>query len=218
LSDVAQLLPPASTDLYVSQGEQAIVCSVIGLAFAFLLGLSSKVPSRLAVPMALLLALTVICYPAIRASALRVVLAEPAELEIEARHPRLVEPLRFTFIDPELETQSNKASSHDRPCRLSSEFRSTKDLIAQSGVLALSRFLETESLGHDWVTITYRSPHQTVKIVGLRSGGLQSERLQEVLETLFRDATVVDDRVHCHDLWPFLVHPFAQAEGTDALH
>jgi len=145
-------------------------------------------------------------------------LAEPAELEIEASHPRLKEPLRFSFLDSELESQWFTASPRDRPCRLANELRSTKELTVQSGVLTLPRFLEAESLGHDWVTITYRGPHRTVKIEGLRSGGLHSERLQEVLENLLRGATVVDDRGHCHDLWPFLVHAFALAEGTDAPH
>ena len=46
--DVAQLQPPASLDPYVSRGEQAIVCSDIGLAFALLLGLTSNLQGSFA--------------------------------------------------------------------------------------------------------------------------------------------------------------------------
>jgi hydrogenase/urease accessory protein HupE len=41
LSDVAQLLPLAFADPYVPRVEQIIVCSVVGLGLALVLGLTS---------------------------------------------------------------------------------------------------------------------------------------------------------------------------------
>jgi hypothetical protein len=209
-SDVAQLVLPESQGPFLSRAEKILICSLIGGGLALLLVAAYSASKPLSILVTLVVVAVAVFYPVIREACLDLLSrGTPGQLELEMGHPRVVERLRFTFLDPEFtHSSSSSRSAEERACQIYKAGANTAAVASESGVLALPRFLESDTLGHDWVIITYRNSRLNVRVEGLRSGGLHSARLKSVVEGILKGAEVIDDRERCHELWPFAVRPF----------
>lgn len=209
-SDVAEILPPETLGPYVPRAEKALACSLIGWGLTLLFAVAWRRSSLLAALTAVSMLALGAFYPTLRSWAFGLMTDDlPARLAVEASHPRLHKRLRFELVDPGFaEAPSGSTLQQVQACRISKGDSSVVAIANESGVHSLPRFLETESLGHDWIRLTYRDVHRTMLVEGLRSGGRHSRRLDRVLQRIIEGAEVVDERKRCHELWPFLVRPF----------
>jgi hypothetical protein len=211
-SDLAQLVFAGLSGDYIGSSERALTSALAGLALVSLLALAEARSSRLALAVGIVIVAAVVSYPEIRATALELSLNSPGRVEVELGHPRLSERIRLAitdadYVEPGSGNSSQLAADSALYCRMAKGPMNALSVAESSGLFSLPMFLEPESLGHDWVTIAYSDGRHRVMAGGFRSGGLHSEHFDSVLDDILANATMIDERQHCHELWDFAVRP-----------